>query len=174
MLQYVDKNKEEIAKGTCVEDLKYRLFYCSNFSLLGFNAMKILLGRFFDKFWQYAPIWTKLFNIFHFHSHVQTRYVCSRVYFVTWSWRHGNVVWNSFRLFSFLYIRLFGVLIIDVSDELIHLLGWTFCDFCRSVLIWLYGLSKFYSIHFLIKQYKQINVYFKTRRRGFMRSYFYH
>ena len=42
MLQYVDKNKEEIAKGTCVEDLKYRLFYCSNFSLLGFNAMKIL------------------------------------------------------------------------------------------------------------------------------------
>ena len=46
MLQYVDKNKEEIAKGTCVEDFKYRLFYCSNFSLLGFNAMKIYKAAF--------------------------------------------------------------------------------------------------------------------------------
>ena len=27
MPQYFGKNKEEIAKGTCVEDLKYRLFY---------------------------------------------------------------------------------------------------------------------------------------------------
>ena len=27
MPQYFGKNKEEIAKGTCVEDLKYRLLY---------------------------------------------------------------------------------------------------------------------------------------------------
>ena len=44
----------------------------------------------------------------------------------------------------------------------IHFLGWTFC---RSMLIWLCGLSKFHSIHFLINQYKQIYFHFKTRQR---------
>ena len=88
------------------EDFKYLLFYCSNF---------FTIIRLFNKFLQYASIWTKLFDIFHFHSHVQTRYLCSRPYFVTSSWRHGNVVWNSFRLLLFLNIRLFRVMIIDVG-----------------------------------------------------------
>ena len=89
MLQYADKNKEEIAKGTCVED---RLFYCSNFLTIRFSLNKNFIIRLLDKSWQYASTWTKLFNIFHIHSHVQTRCVCSWVYFVTSSWRHGNVV----------------------------------------------------------------------------------
>ena len=113
MLQYVNKTREEIAKGTCVEDLKYRLFYCSNFSAIRFSFNNNFM-RPFDKFWQYASMWTKLFNIFHIHSHVQTRDVWSRVYFVTSSCRNGKVVWNSFRLFSVLNIRLFRVMIIDV------------------------------------------------------------
>ena len=96
------------------EDLKYPLFYCSNFFTIRFSLNKNFIIRLFNKFLQYASIWTKLFNIFHFHSHVQTRYLCSRLYFVTSSWRHGNVVWNSFRLFLFLNIRLFRVMIIDV------------------------------------------------------------
>ena len=91
MLKYFDKNKEEIAKGTCVEDLKYRLFYCFNFFTIRFSLHKNFIIRLFDKSWKYASIWTKLVNIFHFHSHVQTRYVCSRVYFVTSSWRHGTL-----------------------------------------------------------------------------------
>ena len=114
MLQYVDKNKEEIAKGTCVEVLKYRLFYCSDFFTIRVSPNKNFIIRLFDKFWKYACMWTKLFNIFHIHSHVQTRYVCSRVYYVTSSWRHRDVVWNSFRLFLFLNIRLFRVMSIDV------------------------------------------------------------
>ena len=114
MLQYFDENKEKIAKGTCVEDLKYRLFYCSNFFTIRLSLKKNFIIRLFTKFLQYASIWTKLFNIFHFHSHVQTRYLCSRVYFVTSTWRHGIVVWNSFRLFLFLNISLFRVMIIDV------------------------------------------------------------
>ena len=79
-----------------------------------FSLKKNFIIRLFTKFLQYASIWTKLFNIFHFHSHVQTRYLCSRVYFVTSTWRHGIVVWNSFRLFLFLNISLFRVMIIDV------------------------------------------------------------
>ena len=48
MLQYVDKNKEEIAKGTCVEDLKYRIdSTVPAFSLLGFTSF--LLQRTFYK-----------------------------------------------------------------------------------------------------------------------------
>ena len=150
MLQYIDKNKEEIAKGKCVEDLKYRLFYCSNFFTIRFSRNTNSI-RLFDKSWQYASTWKKLFNIFHIHSHVQTRYVCSQVYFVTWSWRHGNVVGNSFRLFIFLYIRLFRVLIIDVSDDLIHLLGWTFCDVCRSFIQFTFWLSNTRKLIFILK-----------------------
>ena len=109
-----DRNYAAIFWQKQEEDSKYRLFYCSNFFTIRFSLKKNFIIGLFNKFLQYASISTKLFHIFHFHSHVQTRYLCSRLYFVTSSWRHGNVVWNSFRLFLFLNIRLFRVMIIDV------------------------------------------------------------
>ena len=51
LLQHVDKNKEEIAKGTCVEDWKYRVFYCSNFLTIRFSLNKNFIIRPFDKSW---------------------------------------------------------------------------------------------------------------------------
>ena len=84
------------------------------FSLLDFAPNTNFIIKLFDKFWQYASIWKKLFNIFHFHSSLQTCYVCSRVYFVHFimaTWKRC-VKLLSFRLFLFLNIRLFRVMII--------------------------------------------------------------
>ena len=115
MLQYFDQNKEEKAKGTCVDhSKKYRLFFCSNIFTIRCSLNTNFIIKLFDKFWQYASIWKKLFNIFHFHSSVQTCYVCSRVYFVHFimaTWKRC-VKLLSFRLFLFLNIRLFRVMII--------------------------------------------------------------
>ena len=93
---------------------KYRLFLCSNIFTIRFSPNTNFIIKLFDKFWQYASIWKKLFNIFHFHSSVQTCYVCSRVYFVHFimaTWKRC-VKLLSFRLFLFLNIRLFRVMII--------------------------------------------------------------
>ena len=90
------------------------LLLCSNIFTIRCSLNTNFIIKLFDKFWQYASIWKKLFNIFHFHSSVQTCYVCSRVYFVHFimaSWKR-SVKLSSFRLFLFLNIRLFRVMII--------------------------------------------------------------
>ena len=87
------------------EDLKYRLFYCSNFFTIRFSLNKNFIIGLFNKFLQYASIWTKLFNIFHLHSHVQTRYLCSRLYL---SPHHGDMETLCETLSAYFYSWILG------------------------------------------------------------------